>query len=105
MVESTRNKANSAPLEFRLGPSLAIYRNKNGIRKKEIIKTFELFQNWPTSAYMQNIRVPVYFGWLLINPHKTEVSESLIRRRGVQMAPLLDIDQIMDFANSVFTGA
>ena len=40
-----------------------------------------------------------------LNPHQTEVSESLIRRRGGQMAPPLDIDQIMDFANSVFTGA
>ena len=41
---------------------------------------------------------------ITLTPHRTEVSESLIRRRGGKMAPL-DIDQIMDFANSVFTGA
>ena len=38
------------------------------------------------------------------NPHQTGVSESLIRRGG-QMPPPLDIDQIMDFTNYVFTGA
>ena len=40
-----------------------------------------------------------------VNPHQTGVSESLIRRGGAKWPPPLDIDQIMDFANSGFTGA
>ena len=39
-----------------------------------------------------------------VNPHQTGVSESLIRGGGPN-GPPLDIDQMMDFANSVFTGA
>ena len=52
----------------------------------------------------KNKLLKVYFRNLVLNPHQTGVSESLIRQRGAKWPPL-DIDQIMDFANSVFTGA